>query len=70
MAVYKDNKRGTWYVSLYYKDASGKRVHKKKHLAAASGKTDVGSLSVFDGEIINRAHVDNLLIPFIFVVYF
>ena len=57
MAVYKDNKRGTWYVSLYYKDASGKRVHKKKHgfktrkdaltweQGFLDGKTDLPELS-------------------------
>ena len=30
MAVYKDNKRGTWFVSVYFRDATGKRIHKKK----------------------------------------
>ncbi len=30
MAVYKDKKRGTWYVSLYYTDWTGKQQEKTK----------------------------------------
>lgn len=30
MAVYKDKKRGTWYVSLYYTDWTGKQQRKLK----------------------------------------
>ena len=30
MSVYKDNKRGTWFVSLNLKDKEGKRIHKYK----------------------------------------
>ncbi|MCL1997803.1 MAG: N-terminal phage integrase SAM-like domain-containing protein [Turicibacter sp.] len=30
MPVYKDEKRGTWYVSCYYKDWEGNRKLKKK----------------------------------------
>ena len=30
MAVYKDKKRGTWYVSILYKDWTGKQCRKVK----------------------------------------
>ena len=30
MAVYKDKKRGTWFVSIYFRDTTGKRLHKIK----------------------------------------
>ena len=30
MAVYKDKKRGTWYVSLYYTDWTGRQQRKLK----------------------------------------
>ena len=30
MAVYKDKKRGTWYVSLYYTDWTGTQQRKLK----------------------------------------
>lgn len=30
MSVCKDEKRGTWYVTFYYTDWRGRRIHKKK----------------------------------------
>ena len=36
MAVYKDKKRGTWYVSLYYTDWTGKQQRKLKRIIPAS----------------------------------
>ena len=47
MAVYKDKKIGTWYVSLYYTDWTGKQ--QRKHMAVKSLSDRKEDTSLFQG---------------------
>ena len=50
MAIYKDKKRGTWYVSLFYRDATGKRLHKMKRGFRTRKEAQVWEKGFLDGK--------------------
>lgn len=44
MAAYKDEKRGTWYVSFHYYDWTGKNCRKVKRGLKPNGKRQNGNV--------------------------
>ena len=50
MAIYKDKQRGTWYVSLFYRDATGKRLHKIKRGFKTRKEAQVWEKGFLDGK--------------------